>query len=199
MPNFMILDKICFATNNLNKLREINQILDGLYEVVSLKELGCFEELPENQTTLEGNSLEKARFISKNFDVAVFADDTGLEVKSLGGNPGVDTAHFGGPQRSDTDNMNKLLSELNGHSDRSARFRTVVTLIKNGQTNQFEGIVEGKIAEELSGGKGFGYDPVFIPEDRTVTFAEMEPLEKNKISHRKRAIQKLVEFLIKES
>ncbi len=193
------MEKICFATNNLNKLREIQEMLNGIYEVVSLKELGCLVELPENQETLEGNSLEKAEFVYKNYHVAVFADDTGLEVNALNGDPGVYSARYAGLQRDTLDNMNKVLSELKGHEDRTARFRTVVTLIKEGKIDQFEGIVDGKIAIDLAGHEGFGYDPIFIPEDRSITFAEMGLTEKNQISHRKRAIEKLVEFLVKKS
>lgn len=193
------MEKICFATNNLNKLREIQQILEGKFQLLSLKELGCLVELPENQETLEGNSLEKATYVSKNFNVAVFADDTGLEINALDGAPGVYSARYAGLQRSSLDNMNKVLSELKGKKDRKARFRTVVTLIKDGAINQFEGIVEGSISDKLTGKDGFGYDPIFIPEERTITFAEMTMEEKNQISHRKRAIEKLVEFLLKES
>jgi len=194
-----MMEKICFATNNPNKLREIQQMLDGLYHVVSLKELGCHDELPENQETLEGNSLEKAEFVYKNFNVAVFADDTGLEINALEGRPGVYSAMYAGSQRDSLDNMNKVLSELNDSEDRVARFRTVVTLIKEGKTNQFEGVVDGKITNELAGKDGFGYDPIFIPEERSIAFAEMTLSEKNQISHRKRAIEKLVEFLVKQS
>jgi XTP/dITP diphosphohydrolase len=194
-----MMEKICFATNNLNKLREIQQMLNGIYQVVSLEELGCHVELPENQETLEGNSLEKAEFVYKNFDVAVFADDTGLEVNALEGNPGVYSARYASLQRDSLDNMNKLLSELEGSEDRTARFRTVVTLIKDDKTDQFEGIVDGKIATAIVGKEGFGYDPIFIPEEHSITFAEMALSEKNQISHRKRAIEKLVEFLVKKS
>ena len=193
------MEKICFATNNLNKLREIQQMLDGKFQIVSLKELGCFVELSENQETLEGNSLEKAEFVYKNFKVAVFADDTGLEINALDGAPGVYSARYAGLQRDSLDNMNKALSELKGKENRKARFRTVVTLIKDGQTNQFEGVVDGKISDKLTGKDGFGYDPIFIPEDHSITFAEMTMEEKNEISHRKRAIEKLVEFLVKQS
>lgn len=194
-----MLEKICFATNNLNKLNEIQQMLEGKFQIVSLKELGCFVELPENQETLEGNSLEKAEFVYKNFKVAVFADDTGLEVNALDGAPGVYSARYAGLQRDSLDNMNKVLSELKGKEDRKARFRTVVTLIKDGQTNQFEGVVDGKISDKLTGEDGFGYDPIFIPENHPITFAEMPMSEKNQISHRKRAVEKLVEFLMRQS
>ena len=189
------MNTICFATNNQNKLREIQQIIGGSYEIISLDQLGCKEELLENQDTLEGNSLQKAQYVHDQYSVDVFADDTGLEIDALNGAPGVYSARYAGPQRSSEDNMLKVLTELENASDRRARFRTVITLIQGNQINQFDGVVEGVIAFEKKGGGGFGYDPIFIPEGCHQTFSEMTAVEKNQISHRKRAIEKLVNFL----
>ncbi len=189
--------KICFATNNPNKVKEIQQMLGDEFEVLSLEDIGCHEELPEEQDTLEGNSAQKARFVYDHYGINCFADDTGLEVDALQGAPGVYSARYAGPQRNSEDNMQLLLSELEGKADRSAQFRTVVSLILAGEMQQFEGIVRGKILEQRAGAGGFGYDPVFTPEGYAQTFAEMEMEEKNSISHRGRAIRKLVEFLRK--
>ena len=190
------MKKICFATNNPNKLREIRQILEKGFHVVSLEEMGCHEELPENQMTLEGNSLEKAQYLFDRYRVPVFADDTGLEVKSLGGKPGVFSARYAGPQRSSADNIQKLLAALEDRADREAQFRTVITYIdEERQVKQFEGTVAGEITTALVGDGGFGYDPIFIPLGCNRTFAEMSAAEKNQWSHRGKAIEKLVQFL----
>ncbi len=189
---------ICFATNNENKLSEIREILAGQYTVISLKELGCEDELPENQETLEGNSLEKAEYIYQNFNQPVFADDTGLEVEALNGEPGVYSARYAGPQRSANDNNSKLLTALDKLTNRKAQFRTVITFIDGEVEEQFEGVVKGLISTEIKGSDGFGYDPIFIPENHSRTFSEMSSLEKNEISHRKRAIEKLVDFLARQ-
>ncbi|WKN32866.1 non-canonical purine NTP diphosphatase [Porifericola rhodea] len=188
--------KICFATNNANKLKEIRQLLGNTIAIQSLQEIGCTEELPENQDTLEGNSEEKARYVYEHYQQDCFADDTGLEVNALEGEPGVYSARYAGPQRSNEDNMEKLLTRLNGKADRSARFRTVITLILSGKQYQFEGIVKGKIVSERSGKQGFGYDPIFVPEGYSQTFAEMDMQTKNKISHRGLATKKLADFLM---
>ena len=191
---------ICFATNNAHKVREINQLLGDRFRVKSLADIGCTEELPENQTTLAGNSEEKATYVHQHYRVNCFADDTGLEVDALQGQPGVYSARYAGPQRDSEDNMQLLLSELSDKSDRSpegraAQFRTVITLWLDEQMHQFEGIVRGRIASERTGSQGFGYDPIFIPEGYDRSFADMTSEEKNHVSHRGRAVRQLVQFL----
>ncbi|GJM62031.1 MULTISPECIES: non-canonical purine NTP diphosphatase [Persicobacter] len=189
------MKEICFATNNPNKIAEIQAMMPEHIKIISLKDIGCEVELPETQDTLEGNSLQKAQYVFDHFQVACFADDTGLEVHALGGEPGVYSARYAGPQRDSHDNMEKLLVELNGKEDRSAQFRTVITLLNEDGQQQFEGIAKGEIIQELSGEQGFGYDPIFKPENHQVTFAEMDKHQKNKISHRGRAVQKLIEYI----
>lgn len=189
------MKKICFATNNVNKLKEIQEQLDGLYTVVSLKEIGCEEELPETQETLEGNSLQKAQYVWDNYQVSCFADDTGLEVTALSNEPGVYSARYAGPQRDSDDNMNLVLKNLEKHTDRSARFRTVITLLWNGTIEQVDGSAQGTIIKERTGDKGFGYDPIFMPNHHDKTFAQLSSKEKNEISHRGRAVKKLIELL----
>jgi len=166
-------------------------------EICTLSEIGCAEELPENQTTIEGNALEKARFIAERFSINCFADDTGLEVEALGGAPGVDTAHYAGPERSATLNMALLLRNLENKPNRNAAFKTVFALIWEGEMYSFEGRIQGAIATTPRGSNGFGYDPVFIPEGFTQTFAELPPETKNKLSHRALATKQLVDFLRK--
>jgi XTP/dITP diphosphohydrolase len=187
--------KLCFATNNLHKIEEVSEMLGNTFELFSLKDIGCNVDLPENQDTLEGNSLEKAQYVWQHFRINCFADDTGLEVEALQGEPGVFSARYAGPQRDSEDNINLLLQKLQGISTRKARFRTSITLILNNHIHQFEGIVQGKITEVRQGERGFGYDPVFIPEGFSKTFAEMSIGEKNKIDHRGKAIQAMVAFL----
>jgi XTP/dITP diphosphohydrolase len=187
--------KLCFATNNAHKLEEIQAILGDSFELISLAETGCQEELPETGNTLEANSLQKAQYLYENYHINCFADDSGLEVDALGGEPGVDSAHYAGPQRSHADNVNLLLKNLADKTDRYAQFRTVITLIQNGEVTQFEGSIKGQIINELRGSQGFGYDPVFVPEGYETTFAEMSLAEKGKISHRARAFEKLIAFL----
>lgn len=191
--------RLCFATNNKHKIKEIEALLGSSYQLLSLEDIGCDVELPEDQDTLEGNSLQKAQYVYAHFQVDCFADDTGLEVTALNGAPGVYSARYAGPEKDTTANMALLLKNLGGKSDRSAQFRTVITLILGGRQIQFEGIVKGKIAEHHHGEKGFGYDPIFIPEGYSKTFAEMSQEEKNKISHRGLAIQKLVKYLREEA
>lgn len=191
--------RLCFATNNKHKIKEIEALLGSSYQLLSLEDIGCDVELPEDQDTLEGNSLQKAQYVYAHFQVDCFADDTGLEVTALNGAPGVYSARYAGPEKDTTANMALLLKNLGGKSDRSAQFRTVITLILGGRQIQFEGIVKGKIAEHHHGEKGFGYDPIFIPEGYSKTFAEMSREEKNKISHRGLAIQKLVKYLREEA
>ncbi len=187
--------KLCFATNNAHKLEEIQAILGDSFELLSLKDINCTKELPETGNTLEANSLQKAQYLYDHYQVNCFADDSGLEVHALGGEPGVDSAHYAGPQRSHADNINLLLKNLTDETDRSAQFRTVITLIQNGKVSQFEGSIKGQIISELRGNEGFGYDPVFVPEGYKTTFAEMPLTEKGKISHRAKAFGKLVAFL----
>ena len=187
--------KICFATNNAHKIQEASQLLGDAFTLLSLADIGCQKELPENQSTIVGNSEEKASYVYQHHRINCFADDTGLEVDALDGKPGVHSAHYAGPQRSSEDNMQLLLKELAGHTNRSAQFRTVITLWLDGQMHHFEGIVQGHIAEQHSGQQGFGYDPIFIPERYDRSFAEMTMEEKNEISHRGKAVRKLVEFL----
>lgn len=194
--------KLVFATNNQHKLQEVRQILGDRFEVVGLADIGCHEDIPETAETLEGNALQKARYVKEHYDLDCFADDTGLEVRALNGAPGVHTARyaelFGTGETHDSNaNMNLLLRNLENKTDRHARFRTVFALIYQGEEHFFEGIVEGEILHERHGSEGFGYDPVFEPEGRGVSFAEMSANEKNAISHRGRATQKLVGFLKK--
>ncbi|MGK7392098.1 MAG: non-canonical purine NTP diphosphatase [Candidatus Cyclobacteriaceae bacterium M2_1C_046] len=187
--------EICFATNNKNKLREVREIVSDHLRILSLSDIGCSEELPEEQLTLEGNSHQKAEYVYKNYDISCFADDTGLEVFALDGAPGVRSARYAGEHKSNEDNINLLFENLKGKENRHAQFRTVITLLTPHVMKQFEGIVKGKIAEERRGEKGFGYDPVFIPEHYEKTFAEMTAEEKNKISHRAIAVSKLADYL----
>lgn len=186
---------LCFATNNQHKIQEVRAHLGSDFQLVGLEEVGCKDELPEEQSTLEGNSFQKAEYVYKNFGVSCFADDTGLEVEELHGAPGVFSARYAGEQRSAEDNMQLLLKNLAEKQNRKARFRTVITLITPEFTKQFEGIVSGQIIHDHRGSGGFGYDPIFLPEGYDKTLAEMNMIEKNAISHRARAVDKLVEFL----
>jgi len=187
--------KLCFATNNPGKLKEIQQLLVGKFELISLQEAGCLEELPETSDTIEGNSFQKADYVWQNYKISCFADDTGLEVSALQGAPGVYSARYAGPNCNANDNMDLLLKNLNGKSDRSAQFRTCITLILDGKTHSFEGVAKGIISETRRGEKGFGYDPIFIPEGFDRSFAQMSLEEKNAVSHRGKAVRKLIEFL----
>ena len=189
--------RLCFASNNAHKLDEIRPLLPSSLELLSLTDIGCHEELPETQDTLEGNARQKAEYVRQHYGVACFADDTGLEMTALGGAPGVYSARYAGPQRLAEDNVAKLLQELAGQPDRSACFRTVVALVgADGTMHEFAGEVAGHITEDGRGTGGFGYDPVFAPtEGNGRTFAEMSGTEKNRISHRARAVAGLVAFL----
>ncbi len=189
--------RLCFASNNAHKLAEIRPLLPIDTELLSLADIGCHEELPETQDTLAGNARQKALYVWEHYGVPCFADDTGLEVTALHGAPGVYSARYAGPQRLATDNVAKLLQELQGHPDRSAQFRTVVALVlPDGTVQEFDGVVEGIITEKYNGDGGFGYDPVFQPlEGDGRTFAEMTTTGKNQISHRARAVAGLVKFL----
>lgn len=188
--------KLVFATNNANKLQEIRAILGSRMEVLSLADINCHDDIPETAPTLEGNALIKARWVKERYGFDCFADDTGLEVAALDGAPGVHTARYAYPDRHDPEaNTQKLLHSLEGRDDRRAQFRTAIALILNGEEHVFEGVVEGFISTEKRGTEGFGYDPVFIPEDTGLTFAELGTDVKNRISHRARAVAKLVEYL----
>ena len=194
------MKKIIMATNNEHKLREIRQILDGRFEVLGLHDIGCHEDIPETSDTLEGNALQKARYVHDHYGMDCFADDTGLEVEALGGQPGIYTARFGemngyGESHDAEANIRCLLDKLALADNRRARFRTAIALVKDGEEHLFEGIVEGEILREKTGTDGFGYDPIFAPLESGCSFAEMGPQEKNRISHRGRATQKLAAFL----
>ena len=188
--------KIVFATNNRHKLDEIRKITEGKIEILSLADIDCYEEIPETGTTLEENALQKAQFIKDKFGFDCFADDTGLEVDALGGAPGVYSSRYAGEAGNPQDNMDKMLREMNGKENRKARFRTVIALLLNGDQHFFEGIIIGKIIREKRGTAGFGYDPIFVPDGYDKTFAELGDDEKNKISHRARAIQAARPYLL---
>lgn len=187
--------EIVFASNNIYKLNEIKDILDDSFSLLSLSDIGMNEEIPENEMSLEGNALSKARHIFDATGLTVFADDTGLEVDALGGLPGVYSARFAGESKDFDSNIEKMLLMLGDTLNRKARFRTVIALIHQGREYLFEGEIKGIIIKEKRGAAGFGYDPVFVPEGRNITFAEMEPGEKNSISHRALAFKKLKSFL----
>jgi XTP/dITP diphosphohydrolase len=187
--------KLVFATNNQHKLQEITQLLNGSFELLCLNDIGCEDDIPENQATLEGNAAEKSFFIYNKYGLNCFADDTGLEIEALNGEPGVYSARYAGEERSAGNNMDLVLTKLDKINNRKARFRTVISLVIDGNETQFEGIVDGEILEEKRGETGFGYDPIFKPDESDRSFAEMPMDEKNKISHRGRAVQKLVEYL----
>lgn len=187
--------KLVFATNNKHKLQELQAILGIDIQLLSLKDIGCTEEIPEEQPTLEGNARQKAMHVYENYGYSCFADDTGLEIEALNGEPGVFSARYAGEEKDANANMNKVLGKMVKINNRKARFRTVISLVIDGHEEQFEGIVNGEIIKEKRGGEGFGYDPIFLPDGYEQTFAEMELSEKNKISHRGRAVQKLVQYL----
>ncbi|MCX8490280.1 MAG: RdgB/HAM1 family non-canonical purine NTP pyrophosphatase [Cyclobacteriaceae bacterium] len=187
--------ELCFATNNLHKIQEVRAIVAAQHTVLSLADIGCTEELLEEQDTIPGNSLQKADYVFKKYCVSCFADDSGLEVEALNGTPGVHSAYFAGAQRNHQDNMNLVLSKLSNSKNRKAQFRTVITLVTASITKQFEGILKGTILTEKRGNGGFGYDPIFLPSGFSKTLAEMTAQEKNQISHRAIAINKLVVFL----
>ncbi len=189
------MNKLVFATNNLHKLEEISQMIGDKFTLVSLHEIGCQEDIEETAETIEGNALLKAQFVHEKFGYDCFADDTGLEVEALQGRPGVYSARYADEAHNFEANMDKVLDELKGSQNRKARFRTVIALIHDGQEFLFEGIVHGIIIESRRGITGFGYDPVFVPDGYNQTFAEMSLLEKNRISHRAIAVEKLISFL----
>lgn len=188
--------KLVFATNNKHKLEELRKIIAGSdIEIVSLADINCHDDIPETADTLEGNALQKARYIREHYGYDCFADDTGLEVEALDNAPGVYSARYAGPGHDSEANMNKLLHEMEGKENRKARFRTAIALILNGQEHLFDGIINGIITERKRGDSGFGYDPIFQPESYHQTFAEMGNDIKNRISHRALAVKKLASFL----
>jgi XTP/dITP diphosphohydrolase len=197
--------KIVFATNNAHKLTEIRQILGNDFEVLSLADIGCHEDIPETADTIEGNALQKAQYVFDHYHLSCFADDTGLEVDALGGAPGIYSARYAGEGHDSEANMRKLLHELGENNNRKARFRTVIALIQKEEDNDsspaeqkincFEGIIEGQIIHEKRGDEGFGYDPIFQPDGYEETFAQLGPQIKNRISHRALAVEKLAKFL----
>ncbi len=187
--------ELVFATNNKHKLEELQAILGDKIILKSLNDIGCNEEIPEEQPNLEGNANQKSTYIFEKYGYSCFADDTGLEIEALNGEPGVYSARYAGEEKSSEANMGKVLNKLAKINNRKARFRTVISLIIDGDEKQFEGIVEGEIIEKRRGGSGFGYDPIFQPNGFEETFAEMNLEDKNKISHRGRAVQKLINYL----
>ncbi len=189
------MNKLIFATNNQHKVDEIKSVIGNLFEVISLKEAGIDIEIPEPFNTLEENAVTKSETIYKLTGENCFSEDTGLEVKALNGEPGVKSARFAGDTRDFTGNLEKVLLKMKGETNRTARFRTVVSLILNGEKYQFEGICEGRITEKAEGISGFGYDPIFIPNGAAETFGNMSLAEKNNYSHRKKATEQLLDFL----
>ncbi|MGZ3865717.1 MAG: non-canonical purine NTP diphosphatase [Bacteroidia bacterium] len=187
--------KLVFATNNKNKLQEIQMLVPAGVEIISLTDLNCSDEIEETEHTLQGNALLKARYINKKYNLNCFSDDSGLEVEALNGAPGVYSARYAGPEAIADNNIQKLLKELGNNQNRNASFKTVIALVLNGKEHLFEGEIKGQITNEKQGDKGFGYDPIFRPDGHKETFAQMKPQEKNKISHRALAVNKLVDFL----
>ncbi len=189
--------KLCLATNNAHKVEELQSLLGEKFELQTLNEISCFDDIPETADTFDGNSLQKAMCVWERFQIDCIADDSGLEVDALNGEPGVFSARYAGEHGNHENNMAKLLQNLDGIKNRAAQFRCVITLIINGVANNFEGIIRGKIIHEKRGSQGFGYDPLFIPDGYDRTFAEMSIKEKNPISHRGLAVAKMIEFLKK--
>lgn len=193
------MKKLIFATNNQHKLEEVSHLIKDNYKIQSLKDINCFEEIPETSDTIKGNASQKSHYIYDKFGIDCFADDTGLEIEALDGRPGVYSARYAGEEHNFEKNMNKVLAEMNGITNRKARFKTVISLILNGEEKNFEGIINGVILTEKRGQEGFGYDPVFQPDGFDKSFAEMDLEEKNKISHRAIAVRNLVNYLNKLS
>lgn len=187
--------KLVFATNNKNKIKEIKQLLNNSLELLSLEDIGCLEDIPETADTIEGNAVQKAQYVYEKYGYNCFADDTGLEIDALNGEPGVYSARYAGEQKNAEDNMMKVLTKLQDVENRSAQFKTVIALIVDGKVTCFEGIVKGEITTERSGNEGFGYDPIFKPKGYDVSYAEMSLELKNEISHRAIATKKLIQFL----
>lgn len=187
--------QLVFATNNANKLKEVQSLMPKYIKLLSLKDISCLEDIPETQSTIEDNARQKAEYIKSNYGYDCFADDTGLEVEALNGEPGVYSARYAGPQRNSEDNINKLLTQLKSNHNRAAQFKTVIALHLNGELRTFTGICKGEITKEKHGEKGFGYDPIFKAEGYNKTFAEITLDEKNKIGHRGKAVSLLITYL----
>ena len=187
--------KIVFATNNPNKLKEIQTLIPKEIEIISLKEIGCTEDIPETGDTLEANAFQKVHYVKENYNYDCFADDTGLEIDALNGAPGVYSARYAGPEKSAEANIEKILNELQGKENRKAKFRTAIALTLNNEEYLFEGEINGHISKVKQGNEGFGYDPIFMPENEKRSFAQMSMEEKGTISHRGRAVKKLVTYL----
>jgi len=189
--------ELVFASHNENKVSEVRNILPSNFKIISLNDLKFYDEIPENENTIEKNSIFKSNFIYEKFKLNVFADDTGLEIKALNNLPGVKSARYAGPEKNSSKNLNKVLDELKNNNFRKAKFKTVISLIFNGKLYLFQGLINGEITHNKIGNKGFGYDSIFRPNNSVKTFGEMSFVEKNKISHRAIAINKLKKFLIK--
>lgn len=187
--------KLVFATNNKNKIKEIKHLIGNSIELLSLEDIGCLEDIPETSDTIKGNAIQKAEYIYKNYSYNCFADDTGLEIEALNGEPGVYSARYAGDQKNPEDNMNKVLDKLQNIDNHSAQFKTVIALIIDGKLTCFEGIVKGEITKEKSGSEGFGYDPIFKPNGYDHTYSEMSLVVKNSMSHRAIATNKLIDYL----
>ncbi|MDP4865177.1 MAG: non-canonical purine NTP diphosphatase [Crocinitomicaceae bacterium] len=187
--------KLVFATQNQHKAAEIQALLPSEFEVLTLNDINISEDIPETADTLEGNASQKSHYILRHYSLDCFSDDTGLEIKAINSEPGVYSARYAGPSKNADENMNKVLEKLAGKSDRTAQFRTVISLILEGKEHIFEGVVKGSIISEKRGTDGFGYDPIFVPEGQNKTFAELSLDEKNKMSHRARAFEKMIHFL----
>ncbi len=187
--------KILFASSNKNKIAEIKSLLPKKYTLVSLEDIGFRGEIPENSDTIEGNAIQKATFLNATLNLPCFADDTGLIIPSLNDEPGVFSARYAGEQRNSDDNMNKVIVNLENKEDKSAYFKTVIALVINKEIHLFDGKIEGEIISEKRGENGFGYDPIFVPTGESKTFAEMESSTKNKLSHRAKAVEKMIHFL----
>jgi XTP/dITP diphosphohydrolase len=186
--------KLVFASNNANKIKEIQQLVPSSIQIISLQDIGCTEEIPETAKTIEGNSILKANYVTEKYGFSCFADDSGLEVDALNGEPGVYSARYAGEPKNDDNNMNKLLINLKDKTNRKANFKTVICLNINGEQHLFTGIINGKIIDEKTGTNGFGYDPIFVADGYKKTFAELSMEEKSNISHRGKAVKKLVAF-----
>jgi XTP/dITP diphosphohydrolase len=189
--------KIVFATNNKNKIKEVQKLLPTNIELIGLKDIGCEDDIPETQHTIKGNSIQKVNYINSKYNLDCFADDTGLEISALNGDPGVLSARYAGSERNSKKNIEKVLKNLNNIKNRNARFKTVIALSYKGEILTFEGVCEGVISDEIQGDGGFGYDPIFKPKGINKTFAELSFDEKNKISHRAIAIKKLIDYFNK--
>jgi len=189
--------KIIFATNNKNKIKEVQKLLPINIELIGLKDIGCEDDIPETQHTIKGNSIQKVNYINSKYNLDCFADDTGLEISALNGDPGVLSARYAGSERNSKKNIEKVLKNLNNIKNRNARFKTVIALSYKGEILTFEGVCEGVISNEIQGDGGFGYDPIFKPKGINKTFAELSFDEKNKISHRAIAIKKLIDYFNK--